>query len=181
MDFEMIIGHGDIAQALFDRQGAILFASGVSNSQETSECSFARERQLLTLFQNSNESLFYFSTLSINFVDTPYTRHKIYMEVLVRRLFKNYNIIRIGNITFGKNPNTFINYFQHCIENNLPYTVRDEYKYLVDQRELCLLTDNLPLTGKHSISVTGRIVKVQDVVDQLIERYGQKAVHTNHQ
>ena len=39
----MIIGKGDIASILNDREGAIFFASGVSNSSETNELAFKRE------------------------------------------------------------------------------------------------------------------------------------------
>jgi hypothetical protein len=165
-----LIGSGDIACALNPRQGAIFFASGVSDSKEKNKSEFLRERELLHFVcgeNTKNYCLFYFSTLSINFVDTPYTRHKNQMEGLVKTLFTNYNILRIGNITFGTNPNTFINYFRNCIEKGLPYQVRDEWKYLITKKELLLLTDNLPLTGKNEISAFGRIVKVQQVVNEL--------------
>jgi hypothetical protein len=177
----MIIGSGDIASILIDRPGAVFFASGVSNSQEKDRASFERERMLLHLVSIQNDvnvCLFYFSSLSINFVDTPYTRHKNQMEQLVKTLFRNCNIIRIGNITFGKNPNTFINYFRNCIEKGLPYQVRDEYKYLITEKEILLLTQSLPLSGQHEISVTGKIVKVQNVVNELLNE--QRKIHNDY-
>ena len=42
-----IVGHGDIASVLSDREDRIYFASGVSNSQETRESEYAREKTLL--------------------------------------------------------------------------------------------------------------------------------------
>ena len=33
-------------------------------------------------------------------------------------IFENYNIIRIGNITWGTNPNTFLNYIKNKMKNN---------------------------------------------------------------
>jgi hypothetical protein len=176
-----IYGTGDIASILKPREGAIFFASGVSNSQEKDRTQFERERNLLHTVKvqsHVDDCLFYFSTLSINFVDTPYTRHKNQMEQLVKILFKNCVIIRIGNITFGKNPHTFINYFRNQIEKGLPYEVRDEYKYLIGEKELLLLTQNLPLKGQHEISVTGRIVKVQQVVNEILNE--QIGICTNH-
>jgi hypothetical protein len=95
------------------------------------------------------------------------------MEQLVKNSYPNYNIIRIGNITFGDNPKTFINYFRHKIENDLPYTVFDEYRYLISERELLSITDNMPDKGRNEISVTGRIVKVQDVVNELLHEQGK--------
>lgn len=162
----MIIGHGDIASVLNDREGAIFFASGVSNSQERRREEFARERQLLedTHFKTHRSSLFYFSTLSINFIDTPYTRHKNQMEALIKAWFQNYNIIRIGNINWGTNPNTFINFIKLKRERGEPVEIRDEWKYMISKDQLLLLTDNLPLTGKNEISVFGECKKVKDLV-----------------
>ena len=178
----MIIGHGDISSILNDRLGVIFFASGVSDSSCMDEKQFERERdlfmELFLKYGHLNQSLFYFSSLSVYFKNTAYTRHKLKMEQLVKNSFPNYTIIRIGNITWGKNPKTFINYFRHKIENDLPYTVLDEYRYLISQKELLSITDNFPDKGRHEISVTGRIVKVQDVVNELINE--QSRVHTNH-
>jgi hypothetical protein len=170
----MIIGIGDIARILKDRDGAIFFASGVSNSQCTDKNEFQREIDLFNdvLSNHNGESFFYFSTMSIYLKSSPYIAHKLRMENFVKLSYPNYNIIRIGNITFGKNSNTFINYFRNCIVNGLPYEVRDEYKYLIHEKELRLLTDNLPLIGRNEISVTGRIVKVQDIVNELLNEQG---------
>lgn len=168
----MIVGKGDIASILNDRDRIIFFASGVSNSQCTDEKQFERERDLFMemflKYGNYEYSFFYFSSLSIYTKVSPYTLHKIKMENLVKMSYPNYCIIRIGNVTWGQNPNTFINYFRNCIENDIPYQVRDEYKYLINEKELLTLTDNIPVTGKYELSVTGRIVKVQDVVNELL-------------
>lgn len=43
----MIIGGGDIASIVNDRDGAIFFLSGVSNSNETRNSEFIREIELL--------------------------------------------------------------------------------------------------------------------------------------
>jgi UDP-2-acetamido-2,6-beta-L-arabino-hexul-4-ose reductase len=168
----MILGKGDIASVLNDREGVIYFASGVSNSQCEDEKEFERERDLFMemflKYGHLGYAFFYFSTLSVYFKNSPYTRHKLKMENLIKASYPNYTIIRIGNITWGNNPNTFINYFRNCIDAGIPYFVRDEYKYLISEKELVTLTDNLPLIGKYEISVTGKIVKVQDVVNELL-------------
>ena len=77
---------------------------------------------------------------------------------------KYYNIIRIGNITWGKNPNTFLNYIKNKIKNNESFFISDEYKYMVDKEQLLLLTDNLPLNSQNQISIFGRMVKVKDLI-----------------
>ena len=86
------------------------------------------------------------------------------MELLIKSNFKNYNIIRIGNITWGSNPNTFINYIKNKKSKGEPVEIKDEYKYVIDKEQLVLLTDNLPLTGQNQISVFGRMAKVAELV-----------------
>ena len=162
----MIIGKGDIASALNDREGAIFFASGVSNSSETRISEFNREISLLCK-QDRNKCLFYFSTITVDDItkkDIPYIQHKMKMESLVHSYFENYNIIRIGNITWGTNPNTFLNYINNKIKNNEAVVLRDEYKYMIDKKQLLLLTDNLPLAGQNRLSVFGEMKKVKDLI-----------------
>ena len=154
----MIIGHGNIAKVLRDRDGAIFFASGVSNSQCTDESEYQREKDLLKVLHNSYLSLFYFSSLALDTKLTRYYTHKIQMELLVKEHFKNYNIIRLGNLDWDENPHTFKNY----IKANPSAPIRDEYKYMISKEQLLLLTDNLPLTGKNEISVFGEMKKVKD-------------------
>lgn len=158
----MIVGTGDIASILNDRLNAIFFASGVSNSQCTDPAEFEREKNKLNsyLLVNlaCNRSVFYFGTISATIVNTPYTKHKKEMEELVRNGSVNYNIIRLGNINWGTNPNTFINYLKAHPEAK----IRDEWKYMVSKEQLLLLTDNLPLVGRNEISIFGEMKKVKD-------------------
>lgn len=162
----MVIGKGDIASVLTDREGAVFFASGVSNSLCTDPKEFAREVDLLSR-QPRDKCLFYFSTISIYLKHSPYTQHKLRMEQLIRLTFDNYNIIRVGNITWGNNPNTFLNYLRNRISNGDPYQIRDEYKYMIEKEQLTLLTNNLPLTGKNEINVFGEMKKVTDIIYKL--------------
>lgn len=159
----MIVGSGDIASVLNDRDGALFFASGVSNSQCTNEKEFLRELELL-LDQRTKYCIFYFSTISINTVLSRYTLHKLAMERMIKSSFKNYNIIRIGNIDWGKNPHTFINAIRAKKERGEPVQIRDEWKYMISKEQLLLLTDNLPLTGQNTISVFGDMKKVKDLI-----------------
>jgi len=163
----VIVGNGDIASVLNDRTGALIFASGVSNSNCTDELEFQREIGLLRFNAIASLSFgikccFYFSTLSINFKVSRYTKHKLEMEDLVKQYFPSYNIIRIGNISWGNNPNTFINYIRNKKAKGEPVEIRDEWKYIISKEQLLLLTDNLPLTGKNEISVFGECKKVID-------------------
>jgi hypothetical protein len=163
----MIVGRGDIASALNDRDGAIFFVSGVSNSSETRESEFMREIELLNK-QDRTKCLFYFSSISVDDLDkvgnNKYLQHKLRMELLVKSNFENYNILRIGNISWGNNPNTFLNYIRNKIKNGEPVQIKDEYKYIIDREQLVLLTDNLPLIGKNTLCVFGKMAKVNDLI-----------------
>jgi hypothetical protein len=161
----MIVGRGDIASVLNDRHGAIFFAAGVSKSTETKKTEFQREIELLDK-QDKTKCLFYFSTIVLDDINknNEYHTHKRRMELLIKSNFENYNIIRIGNITWGSNPNTFINYIKNKIKNGEPVEIKDEYKYMIDKEQLVLLTDNLPLIGQNQISVFGRMAKVKELI-----------------
>ena len=161
----MIVGRGDIASVLNDRDGAIFFVSGVSNSNETRESEFMREIELLDK-QDKTKCIFYFSSITVDDMskNSQYLQHKRRMELLVKSNFENYNIIRIGNITWGSNPNTFINYIKNKKSKGEVVEIKDEYKYIIDKEQLVLLTDNLPLIGQNTICVFGRMAKVAELV-----------------
>ena len=163
----MIVGKGDIASVLNDREGTIFFASGVSNSNETRDSEFMREIELLDK-QDRTKCLFYFSSISVDDIQkigsNKYLQHKLRMELLVKSNFENYNIIRIGNITWGSNPNTFINYIKNKKSKGESVQIKDEYKYIIDKDQLVMLTDNLPLVGQNTISVFGKMAKVAELV-----------------
>jgi len=161
----MIVGKGDIASVLNDREGTIFFASGVSNSNETRDSEFMREIELLDK-QDRSKCIFYFSSITLDDMskNSQYLQHKRSMELLVKSNFENYNIIRIGNITWGSNPNTFINYIKNKKSKGESVEIKDEYKYVIDKEQLVLLTDNLPLTGQNTICVFGRMAKVVELL-----------------
>jgi hypothetical protein len=163
----MIVGKGDIASVLNDREGTIFFASGISNSNETRDSEFMREIELLDK-QDRTKCLFYFSSISVDDNQkvgcNKYLQHKLRMELLVKSNFENYNIIRIGNITWGSNPNTFINYIKNKKSKGESVQIKDEYKYIIDKDQLVMLTDNLPLVGQNTLCVFGRMAKVAELV-----------------
>lgn len=154
----MIIGNGSIASMLNDRDGFRFFASGVGDSSCNSGVEFVREKRLIKDYWPGEFSMFvYFSTISIFTHYTPYTQHKLECEALVKAYFKNSTIIRLGNIWECTNPNTFINAYK-----TKPYEPREEYKYMISKQQLNFITDNLPTTGKHEISIFGEALKVSE-------------------
>jgi hypothetical protein len=163
----MIIGKGDIASILIDREEVIFFASGVSNSKEIRESEYEREKKLLYI-QDKTKCIFYFSSIDIDNIEkvkrSRYLQHKKEMEDYIKNNFANYNIIRIGNITWGKNPNTFLNFIRNKIKNNESVYISDEYKFMIDKEQLLQLTNSLPLVGQNQLSVFGKMAKVKDLV-----------------
>ena len=100
----MIVGFGLIGSSLMsvDYPGVTVFASGVSNSQETNQESFSRERELLKrhLSQPRQSHLIYISTCSVHDSlqnASPYIEHKKEMEKLVLSEPRT-SIVRLPNL-----------------------------------------------------------------------------------
>ena|SRR3990167_3092217 len=161
-----IIGNGDIAKVLPGRKDLLFFASGVSDSKTTDESEFARERDLL-LRQDKVKHLVYFSSLAVFEKDTSYFKHKRMMESLVKVHFDTWTIVRLGNIAWGSNPNTIINFLRNRIKAGLQVEIRDEYKYIVDKDEFLYWIGLIPTKWSCEMSVVGRRMKVSDIIQEI--------------
>lgn len=167
-----IIGNGAIAKCLTPREGAIFFASGVSNSRNADTTQYMRERELLNeivLTNNRHKCLFYFSSIRLNFIGRhqtvkPYEEHKLRMEHAVRLMCVNFVILRIGNLIGDTNPNTFINYIKNRQAQGLSVEIREEWKYMIDGATLNTLCQTLPLDQKIELTVATKIAKVRDLI-----------------
>lgn len=136
----MIIGNGLLAQAFSsefsDDADHIIFASGVSNSQEDRPQAFARERELLLSTLAENKKLVYFSTCSVHdpaLSLSLYVRHKIEMEKLILNSTKNM-VFRLPQVV-GKtqNPHTLTNYLYRQISTRSSFKIwLDARRYLID-------------------------------------------------
>lgn len=164
----MIIGHGDIASILQDRSDRLYFASGVSNSVEIRLSEYQREINLL-LAQDATQHLVYYSSLCVFYSDTPYARHKRTMEELIKKTFRRYTIIRVGNIAWGKNPHTLLNFLSEKIRKNKAFEVRDVYRYVVDKEEFLHWLGMIP-DWSCEMNIIGKRMKVAEIVEMLRER-----------
>jgi hypothetical protein len=165
----MIEGNGDIASVLRDRNGFTFFARGVSNSQETDECEYQREKNILVQ-QDRRNRLVYFGSLSVfDNQDNPsrYVRHKMEMEAVVKVEFPKWTIVRLGNITWGTNPHTLINHLRHQVETVQPVEIRDVYRYVVDQEEFNYWIDRIP-DWNCEMNVPGQRMKVIDIFKKYV-------------
>ena len=163
----MIVGSGDIASVLPNRDDLLFFASGVSNSQCTDEKEYDREVRLL-MSQDDRAHIVYFSSLGVMWSDTRYFQHKRYMEALVQENFPVYTIVRLGNIDFGTNPNTLINYLRTHPEAE----IKDEYRYIVGKDELLHWINLIP-EWPCELNVPGERLKVKDIYERYV------TAHTN--
>lgn len=155
----MIIGSGDIASVLPDRNDLLFFAAGVSDSSETRNSEFQREIALLSM-QDRNKRLVYFSSLSVFYSSTRYAVHKQAMEELVKKFSRRYCIIRIGNITWGNNPHTLINYLKTHPEAE----IQDVYRYVVDKDEFLHWIDLIP-NWNVEMNIPGKMMKVKEIYE----------------
>jgi hypothetical protein len=165
----MIIGHGDVAQAIIDRPDRLYFASGVSNSAETRKSEFDREWRLLNSHAiDASAHLVYFSSLSIYEKNTPYTDHKRAMEYCIKQWFPLHAILRIGNIDWGTNPTTLINHLRARYALGLPLRVDDVYRYVATKADLNHCIDAIPADQPVEFNIYGRRLKVAQIVQEYV-------------
>lgn len=158
----MIVGSGDIASVLPKRSDLLFFASGVSNSGETQEAAYQREKDVLYA-QPLSSHLVYFSSLGVFTADSRYFDHKREMEFLVKEMFLVYTIVRIGNIDWGNNPHTLINY----LRANPVAEIQDAWRYIIDKDEFLYWIDKIP-EWSCEMNIPGRRMKVQEVYDEYV-------------
>lgn len=89
------------------------------------------------------------------------------MEHWVKKLFNRYTIIRLGNITWGDNPHTIINYFKNSMKTDTPVEIKDTYRYIVDEEEFLHWIKLIP-SWSCEINIPGKRLKVMEIY-QLIE------------
>lgn len=161
----MIIGNGDIASVLPDRDDLVFFASGVSNPQETRESEYRRELALLSQ-QPRNKRLVYFSSLAVFYSDSRYAIHKRAVESTIKKYSKYYCIIRLGNIDWGSNPHTLINYLRTHPETE----IRDEYRFITTKDELLFWINMIP-PWNAEMNITGKRMTIKEVYDEYVVPY----------
>lgn len=140
----MIIGKGMIANSFekfLNDSSVIIFASGVSNSQEMAHEAFLREKTLLleSLDKYKTQIFVYFSTCSIydpSMKNNLYVCHKIEMEELVKQHAHHY-IFRLPQVVGVTNSPTLINTLSNKIKNKEPFELWSQSsRNLIDVRDV---------------------------------------------
>ena len=190
----MIIGSGMLARtfSVYDeRDDVVVLAAGVSNSRETRSESFEREIRLVekTIASIGGKLLVYFSTCSIydpDAVSTPYVRHKLSIEKMVRDMAANYSLFRLPQVV-GNTANsiTLISFLYNSIVTQQPIDVWDKaYRYVIDADDVARIVsyaiDN-EMFRNSTVNVASRPCLVADLVKILEEITGKKAVCTHRE
>lgn len=160
----MIIGLGDISRAIIDRPDVTFFAAGVSNSQCTDADQFQREVDLL-LDQRRSTHIVYFSSLCIYYSSTEYADHKRYMEWVIKQHFPYYTICRIGNIAWGKNPTTLINY----LKSHPGAKIEQVYRHILSKNEFQYWMGLIPVGRNSEMNMPGLRVWVPELMREIKE------------
>lgn len=149
----------------------------MSNSRETNGEAYDRERDLFDcIYQRNGENLHrvYFSSLCVYYSDNEYAQHKRLMEQRITWGKWTYTIIRLGNITWGNNPNTIINYFKKCHSDNVEmqkvsqyYNVRpelqDTYRHLVTRQEFEYWIKKIRPGVNDIMNIPGEFIHVKEI------------------
>ncbi|WP_386694720.1 NAD-dependent epimerase/dehydratase family protein [Lonepinella sp. MS14435] len=176
----MIVGNGMMAKAFSgyaEDPKHIIFASGVSNSQEKDRTFFARESQLLeqTILHHPDQKLVYFSTCSLydpSLQNSPYVQHKQNMEQQVQRLAQQYLIVRLPQVVGNATSPTIINFLYQAIIHQQPFILwQESYRNLIDIDDVVTILNEIlanPLFTNQIINVaTDKMINVQNIVIML--------------
>jgi 6-pyruvoyl-tetrahydropterin synthase len=144
----MVIGNGSIAkvfkQEFENDDSVIIFASGVSNSNEKNLSEYQRETILLqnTLTKFPEKKIVYFSSIFSKYVNSQYFNHKELMENLIIKNSNNFIIIRLPQIISNSgNQNNLINFLVNSIRNNHSLEIqKDVCRALIDVDDLKKVT-----------------------------------------
>jgi nucleoside-diphosphate-sugar epimerase len=181
----MIIGSGLIA-SLFKREitgNFLIFASGVSNSQEKRGKEFKRERVLLReTVQNYPDMHFvYFSSCSIydeSIINSEYVAHKLEMESIVIKSCKNYNIFRLPQVVGKTKSDTLVSFlFESNVEGKTININRFSTRNLIDANDVRLICKYIIDNGLYNKSITNvaspfnsKVVNIVKVIEDITSK-----------
>ena len=169
-------------------ENVLIFASGVSDSKLTDEDAYQRELELLNhaIQQHPDKLLVYFSTCSVydkSLSNTPYIRHKFFVERLIQQNHPRYLIFRISNLVGrGGNPKTIINYLMNVVQNGIHFELwKNAYRNIIDIDDAYLFMHYFINQERHSeiINIANTNSYNTMTIVQSIELFtGKKADYT---
>lgn len=187
----MIVGNGLVAKAFFrdyaDDEEVVIFASGVSNSKESRDEAFLREKQLLMNALTANKFMVYFSTCSVDdpeLFNSPYVIHKKKMESLVREGTQRHAIFRLPQVVGNThNPNTLTNYLYQKIVSGSAFQVwRYAKRNLIDIDAIASISNYLirhSLNERLTVNIASPFsISIPELVGIFETVLGKKANYT---
>jgi hypothetical protein len=162
----MIVGKGNIARVLKDRNDLIFFASGVSNSSCIDEKEYEREFNLLKTIP-TNQHIVYFSNLGIYYKKDRYTQHKIDIEEYIRNNHKSYTIVRIEVCEWVTTPNTILNVFKKQLSQGIEPIIQDTTRYVLSLKEFLYWIDLIQSGVKNEMNILGRKLTITQIVEEI--------------
>lgn len=184
----MIKGRGMLAKAFAsfnEQENIIIFAQGVSNSQEKDEDNFKRESNILqsVLDENKGKLIVYFGTCSVDDPEsknTPYVEHKLNMEKLIQESGLDYYIFRLPQVVGKATSPTLINFIATQIKAEKEFNVwGNSTRNLIDVDDVCnlvsyIVTNNLDKNSIINVA-SNRTVAIVTIVMKMESIIGKKA------
>jgi len=90
------------------------------------------------------------------------------MEMRVRNRFETSTIVRLGNITWGSNPHTIINYFKSCYEKGIQPELQDTYRYLITKDEFVHWIKFIRSGENDIMNIPGEFIHVKEIWRRVI-------------
>lgn len=162
----MIIGKGNIAKVIIDRDDLIFYASGVSDSSCTDRREFDREFEMVKSI-DKDQHIVYFSNLGTYYKNDPYTNHKIFIEDYIRDTFNYYTIVRIEVCEWVNNKSTILNVFKEKIKNNEDIQIQDTHRYVLSLDEFQYWLSLIKPKTKNEMNILGRKMKVFEIINEI--------------
>jgi len=164
----MIIGNGNIAKVLEDRDDLVFFASGVSNSSCIDENEYKRELNLLKTV-STDKHIVYFSNLGIYYKEDRYTQHKIDMEEYIRTHYDSYTIVRIEVCKWVNNPTTILNVFKSLLNQGIEPEIKDTTRYVLSLEEFLYWVRMIKVGVKNEMNILGKKMAIAEIVQEIKE------------
>ena len=179
----IIIGNGLIARsfaAVKFKKNTIVLALGVSNSHETREAEYIREKNVILkeIERHSSATIVYFSTCSlVNGANSRYTEHKLEMERLISGSASSFHIFRLPQVVGLVNNATLVSFLTNSIIEGKNLTLqRGARRNLIDVTDVariaCLISnggqglnsiqDMAPELGVPVLDIAIEIAKILD-------------------
>lgn len=175
----MVVGNGMLARefnAFDEDDDFLIFASGVSNSQEKDPAAFDRELKLLLSYKNQNKKLIYFSTISVydpELTTTDYIKHKLRIENIIANEFPKYIIFRLPQLV-GKtdNPHTLCNFLYNKIIAGETITVfENACRYLMDVSDVGKILSKRVISHQLSSEILNTNFNNKIFIDEILNSF----------